>query len=550
MADSGTFDPETLANRQRIADQLLLQATKPREIRSPLQGLGQMGEAAIAGILSGLDDRERKQGSKAQADAIASLLSGGGAAPAGMPAAAPMAPSDQAPPTQSAAAPPPTSDFMPNVGSLPPGQNPAPMDANAKAIAGIESGGAYDKLGPMTKGDRAYGKYQVMGANVPAWTKAHLGREMTPDQFLADPAAQDAVFKGQFGQYASKYGPEGAARAWFAGEGGMNDPNRKDILGTSVADYAAKFNKGVGAQPTPQASPVAAALAQPQQVAQNAPAAAPGASPMAEKIAKMLNDPNPYVRKTGMALGQGLIQKQLEGDKPTDEMREYQLYRQQGGKDSFFDYKSGLKKAGAQNITIDQKGQTSFEQEAGKVQAKRFDELAAEAPKAKQMISDVQTLTDLGKNIGTGKGAQVKAALGPYADALGIKIDGLDDIQAFEAIVNRVAPSLRVPGSGAQSDYELKNFLKSLPNLGNTEGGNEIASAVMQGLYQNKVKAAEIGSQALTGEISRPAAEKMLRELPDPLEQYREFMKKNRGGETPAAGKATIRKFNPTTGKI
>jgi len=472
-----------------------LQATKPREIRHWSQGLGQMGEAAIAGMMAGLDDRERREGSKSQADAIASLLSGGAPSPAAPTSAQPAAPM--------------------------PAQEAGPMDANANAIAGIESGGKYDALGPMTKGDRAYGKYQVMGANVGPWTKQYAGQEMTPDQFLTNPRAQEAVFKGEFGRLAQKYGPEGAARAWFAGEGGMNDMGRKDVLGTSVADYAAKFNKGVGTQP----SPVAAALAQPQQVAQNAPQA----GSMQDRIVKMLNDPNPYVRKTGMALGQGLITKQMEMDKPTDEMREYNLYRQQGGKDSFFDYKAGLKKAGAQNITIDQKGQTSFEQEAGKVQAKRFDELASEAPKAKQMIADVQTLTELGKNIGTGKGAQVKAALGPYADALGIKIDGLDDIQAFEAIVNRMAPSLRVPGSGAQSDYELKNFLKSLPNLGNTEGGNEIAASVMQGLYQNKVKAAEIGSMALNGQISRPDAEKALRELPDPMEQYREFMKK-RGG--------------------
>lgn len=47
----------------------------------------------------------------------------------------------------------------------------------AKAIAHVESRGKYDLLGPLVRGgDRAYGKYQVMGANVPAWTREAIGR--------------------------------------------------------------------------------------------------------------------------------------------------------------------------------------------------------------------------------------------------------------------------------------------------------------------------------------------------------------------------------------
>jgi hypothetical protein len=115
------------------------------------------------------------------------------------------------------------------------------------AISSIESGGRYDLLGPTTKtGDRAYGKYQVMGNNVPQWTKEALGKEMTPQEFLTSPEAQDAVFNTKFGQYVEKYGPEGAAKAWFAGEKGMKNPNAKDQLGTSVQAYADRFTKALG----------------------------------------------------------------------------------------------------------------------------------------------------------------------------------------------------------------------------------------------------------------------------------------------------------------
>lgn len=131
----------------------------------------------------------------------------------------------------------PTSGYADNLGRF------------GNAISGIESGGKYDTLGPVIDktGDRAYGKYQVMGANIPEWTKEILGKPMTPQEFLANPQAQDAMFKGKFGQYANKYGPEGAARAWFAGEGGMNNPMARDQLGTTVADYSSKFLNNLGA---------------------------------------------------------------------------------------------------------------------------------------------------------------------------------------------------------------------------------------------------------------------------------------------------------------
>jgi hypothetical protein len=120
-----------------------------------------------------------------------------------------------------------------------------------QAISSIESSGNYRAIGPVTKtGDRALGKYQVMGANVGPWSREILGREVTPQEFISNNEIQDAIFKGKFGQYAEKYGPEGAAKAWFAGEKGMNNPNARDVLGTTVASYGAKFNRALGQKPS------------------------------------------------------------------------------------------------------------------------------------------------------------------------------------------------------------------------------------------------------------------------------------------------------------
>ena len=115
-----------------------------------------------------------------------------------------------------------------------------------QAIANIESrgSGGYGALGPFTKkGDRAYGRYQVMGDNLPSWTKEALGRQLTPDEFLADSQAQDKVFDHFFGKSVEKYGnPLDAASVWFTGRPVSAGKSSADILGTTGNEYVNKFS--------------------------------------------------------------------------------------------------------------------------------------------------------------------------------------------------------------------------------------------------------------------------------------------------------------------
>lgn len=129
-----------------------------------------------------------------------------------------------------------------------PKQQPASDKTNAyrQAIANLESGGDYSALGKETHGGRAIGKYQIMSYNVGPWTKDVLGKSMTPDQFLADHKAQDAVFDAKFGNYVNKFGERGAAQAWLGGPGSVGQIGRKDALGTSVGAYGDRFIAGLG----------------------------------------------------------------------------------------------------------------------------------------------------------------------------------------------------------------------------------------------------------------------------------------------------------------
>lgn len=110
-----------------------------------------------------------------------------------------------------------------------------------KVLVGVgerESNGKYNAIGTITKsGDRAYGKYQVMGNNIPHWTKRYLGKEMTPDQFMNDPLAQELlagmIFTERIGKHQNIHDP---VALWFSGQPLANN-NAMDITGTSVPEY-------------------------------------------------------------------------------------------------------------------------------------------------------------------------------------------------------------------------------------------------------------------------------------------------------------------------
>lgn len=106
-----------------------------------------------------------------------------------------------------------------------------------RAIAEQESGGNYKAIGVWVGGDRAYGKYQIMGANIPSWTKKYLGKSMTPQQFLNSPSAQEKVAKGHLKSYYDKYGARGAASAWYSGNPSLHNSTKSQPGGPSIKGY-------------------------------------------------------------------------------------------------------------------------------------------------------------------------------------------------------------------------------------------------------------------------------------------------------------------------
>lgn len=137
------------------------------------------------------------------------------------------------------------------------------IDLALGALSDVESkgSGGYEAIGPvvtkgMYKGQRAYGNYQVMEDNIGPWTEKYYGERLTPEQFLKNPEAQDAVAENVILANWEKYGNiEDAVSVWFTGRPykkaaslGAADQNIgvPEYLNRWRKNYTKRYNESLG----------------------------------------------------------------------------------------------------------------------------------------------------------------------------------------------------------------------------------------------------------------------------------------------------------------
>jgi hypothetical protein len=124
---------------------------------------------------------------------------------------------------------------------------PTNVSSFRQAIIGKESGGNYNAVNPDSG---ALGIGQVMPENVGPWTQKYLGKTLTPEQFLKDQKAQDAVVNGRFNDMLKDQATAGfsgeqmirrAAAVWYSGQAKLwNDTKPQYSNGRrypSVSEY-------------------------------------------------------------------------------------------------------------------------------------------------------------------------------------------------------------------------------------------------------------------------------------------------------------------------
>jgi flagellar protein FlgJ len=191
-----------------------------------------------------------------------------------------------------------------------------------------------------------------------------------------------------------------------------------------------------------------------------------------------------------------------------------------------------LKRAGAQQQTVNlPAAEKAFETKAGSLMAESYGEVAKQGVASSRALGTLTRLESLLDKTGGG----LVPALQSFAGQFGIKSKGSSDIEAAQAVINRLVPEQRAPGSGTMSDRDIELFKASLPRLINTPEGNRQILEAMRGIVEYDIKASQIARDALNGRIKQDEAEKRLNDLRNPLEQFR--------------SQARL-KFNPQTGRL
>lgn len=212
--------------------------------------------------------------------------------------------------------------------------------------------------------------------------------------------------------------------------------------------------------------------------------------------------------------------------KLTDDQREYLQAKEEGYTGTFLDFDTARRQASAARTNINNvpaRAEGKFQEELGKGLADRFQKMAEEGDAARGDLAVIGQLRDVMPKGGTLTG--ISGMLAQY----GIGGEGLSDIQATEALLARLTPQQRVPGSGATSDFEMRMFRSALPSLWRTPEGNEILLNTMEGLARLRQAQGDIAYRVMSGELTREQAADALKSIPDPMAAFKAYQRRTGG---------------------
>ncbi|PYE88768.1 hypothetical protein [Phyllobacterium leguminum] len=191
--------------------------------------------------------------------------------------------------------------------------------------------------------------------------------------------------------------------------------------------------------------------------------------------------------------------------KPTSDIQEYDFARRQGYQGTFSQYQQEIKKAGATNVTQNAaQDESEFAKKAAGRNVERFGALADAGTQSASVAQSIPVMREL----------LTQAPQGPVSGRLAEMFPGFSSAgDAFTAQVNQLAPTLRVPGSGALSDRDMDILMGSFPRLRGNPEANQMIMNIFERKAQLNAERGAIASGALRGEVTPAEADRRLAEI-------------------------------------
>jgi len=209
--------------------------------------------------------------------------------------------------------------------------------------------------------------------------------------------------------------------------------------------------------------------------------------------------------------------------KPTTNQQDYQYYRDfeiKNGRTPLgpLEWEQAQRKAGATTVNNNIGETDKFYENLDKKNAEMFASLSDGGVQARGKLGQINRLEGLFANVPQGIEGGFKKLAGDWGVAIG---EGTSDIQAASALIERMVPEQRAPGTGPMSDSDIKMFRASLPRVLNQPGGNQLIFQTLRGIAEYEVQMGEIADAVADRSITPAEGRKRIRELRNPLEDYK-----------------------------
>jgi len=217
--------------------------------------------------------------------------------------------------------------------------------------------------------------------------------------------------------------------------------------------------------------------------------------------------------------------KILFADSRTALQKDFEFAQSQGYKGGFEQFMKD-KKDGVSIYTGDNMGgmNEDYLKQGNTLLAKRHMLMVENGDNARRNNQALQQIEALNPETPDGFGAGVKAFAGQYGIQLG---ENVDNVQAMQAVINRLVPDQRPAGSGPMSDADLDLFKRSLPQLMQSTEGRQLVVDLIKDINAYDIQRADIAEQMLYGDIDQKTGRDLLKQLDERTTSLRERIKGN-----------------------